>query len=82
MKQTLSVEVEAELVPAVEQLATQRGVTLSMLVEEALREAVSASNQSLTEWLEEWRASAPAVDPVLGSDDELKYEYLAEKHLR
>ena len=82
MKQTLSVEVEAELVPAAELLATQRGITLSTLVEEALRNTVSASNQSFSEWLEEWRASAPAVDPELRSDDQLKDEYLADKYLR
>ena len=82
MKQTLSIEVESDLVPAVEQLATLRGITLSNLVEQALREVVTASEQTFSEWLEEWHLSAPSVDPDLPSDDELRFEYLADKYLR
>lgn len=74
MKQKLTITVDMELVPAAKRYARSRGVSLSSLIEQSLRETIGEENPSFSErWRGEFR---PA------ERDDPRYDALAEKYLR
>ena len=74
MKQKLTVTVDAEVFAAARRHARARGVSLSSLVEQSLREMAGEATPSFsTRWRGVFRAAARDGDP--------RYEALARKHL-
>ena len=70
MKQKLTITVDAELVPIAKRYARSRGVSLSSIIEEALREATENQAPSFTS---RWRGrfqpaerNAPRYDMLAG----------------
>ena len=79
MKSKLTITVDSELIPAAKQYARSRGVSLSSVIEQALREATSEVEPS---FMEHWRGKFQAahhVKPELLDDP--RYAALARKHL-
>lgn len=73
MKKKLTVTIDEELLPKAKRYARARGVSLSQLIESALREMATEDYASFSE---RWRGRfAPAQ-----RDDE-RYQRLAEKYL-
>ena len=73
MKTKLTVTVDRDLLPRAKRYAKSRGVSLSQLIEDALRTASAGDNQPFSE---RWRGKfRPA-----GRDD-ARYRALAEKYL-
>jgi post-segregation antitoxin (ccd killing protein) len=73
MKKKLTVTVDAELLPRAKRYARSRGVSLSSLIEEALREMAREEAPSFSD---RWRGRfVPA-----GKDDD-RFRALAEKYL-
>ena len=73
----LTVTVDADVLPLAKRYAKSKGVSLSSLVEQALREMTN--EQELT-FVDKWRGR---MKPM--SDDEIdsaRYEYLSRKYLR
>lgn len=73
MKQKLTVTVDAEVIPMAERCARSRGMSLSSLIEQLLREAAGEGKPSFAS---RWRGrlkSADLRDP--------RYEALARKYL-
>ena len=73
MKSKLTITVDAELIPAAKQFARSQGVSLSSLVEKALREATEKPEPPFSE---RWRGKFEAVE-----GDDPRFEHLARKYL-
>ncbi len=79
MKSKLTITLDSELIPAAKRYARSKGVSLSAVIEQALREATSESEPSFMEY---WRGKFQAahhVKPELLDDP--RYAALARKHL-
>ena len=73
MKKKLTITVDAELIPRAKRYARGRGVSLSSLIEEALRDMAGEEAPS---FVERWRGQ---FEPA-GKDDD-RFRALAEKYL-
>jgi len=74
MKQKLTITVEAELLPIAKRYARSRGVSLSSLIEQSLREVAGQHAPSFSaRWRGKFRASK-RNDP--------RYDALAKKYLQ
>ena len=73
MKQKLTITVEAGLLPAAKRYARARGVSLSSLVEQALRNMAGESAPSFSA---QWRGQFQAAE-----HDNPRYDALARKYL-
>lgn len=74
MKTKLTVTVDERVVPRAKQEARRRGISLSQVIEGALREFSSSSNE--LSFAARWRGK---FHPVDREDD--RYRRLAKKHL-
>ena len=75
MKQKLTITVAADLVPAAKRYARSRGVSLSSLVEQSLREMTGEETPSFaSRWRGKFRAAEREGDP--------RYNALASKYLQ
>ena len=75
MKQKLTITVDAELLPKAKRYARSRGVSLSSLVEQSLRDMADENTDSfVSRWRGKFRAAERKDDP--------RYDALAEKYLR
>ena len=75
MKQKLTITVDAELLPVAKRYARSRGVSLSSLVEQSLREMAGESTPSfVSRWRGKFRAAEREGDP--------RYDGLARKYLQ
>ena len=74
MKQKLTITVDAELLPLAKRYARSRGVSLSALIEQSLREVAGADAPSFAA---RWRGKFRAA----GRDDP-RYDALARKYLQ
>ena len=75
MKQNLTITVDAELLRVATRYARSRGVSLSSLVEQSLREMISVDEPTFaSRWRSKFRAA--------GREDDSRYDALARKHLR
>ena len=75
MKQKLTITVDAELLPVVKRYARSRGVSLSSLVEQSLREMAREDTPSFAS---RWRGKFRAA----GREDDPRYDALAKKYLQ
>lgn len=76
MKQRLTITVDAEVAPVAKRYARSRGMSLSSLVEQALRELTADMEPSFAEqWAGAWEGK---LRPPEGDDP--RYEYLARKY--
>ena len=75
MKQKLTITVDAELLPAAKRYARSRGVSLSSLVEQSLREMSGEGRQSFSS---RWRGKFRAAE----REDDPRYDALAKKYLQ
>ncbi len=70
MKQKLTITVDSDLVPAAKRYARSRGVSLSAIVEESLREVAGTDDESFaSRWRGQFRAAernAPRYDALAG----------------
>ena len=76
MKTKLTITVDSEIVPLAKRYAKNRGVSLSSLVEQALRDMTKAEEPS---FVEKWRGKFKYM-----TDDEMdaaRYEFLTRKYL-
>jgi post-segregation antitoxin (ccd killing protein) len=73
MKTKLTVTIDAELLPRAKRYARARGVSLSSLIEEALRELAEGEEPS---FVDRWRGR---FEPASLEDD--RFRALAEKYL-
>ena len=73
MKHKLTITVDAELIPVAKRYARSRGVSLSSLVEQSLREATSQESESFAS---RWRGQFRPADR-----DDPRYDALAKKYL-
>ena len=74
MKQKLTITVDSELLPIAKRYARSQGVSLSSLVEKALRETAGEYNQSFSA---KWRGKFKPAER-----DDPRYEALAKKYLQ
>lgn len=75
MKQKLTITVDAELIPRAKRYARARGVSLSSLVEQSLRQMTKGETQSFSSrWRGKLRAAELEGDPL--------YDALAKKYLQ
>ena len=74
MKQKLTVTVDAELVPIAKRIARSRGVSLSSLIEQSLREITGGLAPSFNR---RWRGKFHPAER-----DDPRYSALAKKYLR
>ena len=75
MKQKLTITVDADLIPAAKRYARSKGVSLSSLVEQSLREMAGENTPSFSSrWRGKFRAAEREGDP--------RYEALARKYLK
>lgn len=73
MKKKLTITVDEKLIPRAKRHARRRGVSLSSLIEDALRRLTASGD---TTFVERWRG---AFEAVPGGDE--RYRGLAEKYL-
>ena len=73
MKTKLTVTIDEDLVPRAKRYARRRGVSLSSLIESALREM--ADNKDTPSFAERWRGSM-----ALAERDDERYKALLEKY--
>ncbi len=73
VKTKLTVTIDAELIPRAKQYARTRGLSLSQVIENALRDLSAEENVSFSK---RWRGKFHADE----RDDE-RYEHLARKYL-
>jgi post-segregation antitoxin (ccd killing protein) len=73
LKKKLTVTIDEDLIPEAKRYARSKGVSLSQLIEGALREMSAAYERSFSR---RWRGEFQAVD----RDDD-RYKRLAEKYL-
>ena len=77
MKRKLTLTVDAEIVPPAKRYARSRGVSLSSLVEQSLRELTKDMEPSFVErWAGAWKGKLRP--PPDGADP--RYEYLTRKY--
>ena len=74
MKQKLTITVDAELLPIAKRYARSRGVSLSSLIEQSLREVAGGHAPSFAA---RWRGKFRAAQR-----DDPRYEALAKKYLQ
>ena len=74
MKKKLTITVDAELLPMAKRYARSRGVSLSSLIEQSLREVAGDGAASFSS---RWRGRFRAAER-----DDPRYDTLAEKYLR
>ena len=74
MKQKLTITVDAELLPAAKRYARARGVSLSSLIEQSLREMAGEDAPSFSS---RWRGKFKAAE----RDGDPRYAALAKKYL-
>ena len=75
MKRKLTVTVDAELIPIAKRYARSRGVSLSSIIEQSLREVAGEHRLSFaSRWRGKFRAAEREDDPL--------YDALAKKYLR
>ena len=75
MKQKLTITVDAELLPIAKRYARSRGVSLSSLIEQSLREVAGDHAPSFAS---RWRGKFRAA----GRDDDPRYDALTKKYLQ
>lgn len=75
MKQKLTITVDAEVLPVAKRYARSRGVSLSSLVEQSLREM---AREDAPSFASRWRGKFRAAE----REDDPRYEALAKKYLR
>lgn len=73
MKKKLTVTVDAEVLPRAKSYARSRGVSLSSLIEQALREVVGTTTQSFSD---RWRGQLETANR-----DDPRYDALSKKYL-
>ena len=75
MKQKLTITVDSELVPVAKRYAKSKGVSLSALIEQALRDATVQRDDVPfgTKWRGKFKLAEKTGDP--------RYEYLVNKHV-
>ena len=74
MKQKLTITVDAELLPVAKRYARSRGVSLSSLIEQSLREVAGGRAPSFAA---RWRGKFQAAER-----DDPRYDALAKKYLQ
>ena len=74
MKQKLTITVDAELLPKAKRYARSQGVSLSSLIEKALRETAGEYSPSFSS---RWRGEFQPAER-----DDPRYEALAKKYLQ
>ncbi len=74
MKQKLTITVDSELLPIAKRYARSRGVSLSSLIEQSLREVAGEHAPSFAS---RWRGKFRAAE----HKDDLRYDALARKYL-
>ena len=74
MKQKLTITVDADLLPIAKRYARSQGVSLSSLIEKALRETAGGYNPSFSD---KWRGKFKPAER-----DDPRYEALAKKYLQ
>ena len=74
MKQKLTITVDAELIPVAKRYARSRGVSLSSLIEQSLREM---AGENTTSFASRWRGKFQAAE----REGDPKYDALAKKYL-
>ena len=75
MKQKLTITVDAELLPAAKRYARSRGVSLSSLIEQSLRDLAGEDAPSFSShWRGKFRPAELKDDP--------RYDALAKKYLQ
>ncbi len=73
MKQKLTITVDSELVPMAKKYARSKGVSLSALIEQSLRETTGGDELPFgTKWRGKFQLAERAGDP--------RYEYLVKKY--
>jgi len=75
VKRKLTITVDADLLPAAKRYARSRGVSLSSLIEQSLREMAGEDSPSFSE---RWRGKFQPAE----RDDDPRYAALAKKYLR
>ena len=73
MKKKLTITVDAELLPAAKRYARSRGVSLSSIIEQSLREVAGAQTPSFSS---RWRGQLQAA-----RRDDPRFDALARKYL-
>ena len=83
MKSKLTITVDSELIPVAKRDASSKGVSLSSVIEQALREATGESEPPLSgaSFVEKWRGQFK-LDPEDYPTDDPRFDYLARKYLR
>ena len=75
MKQKLTITVDAELLPIAKRYARSRGVSLSSLIEQSLKEVAGENTLSFaSRWRGQFRAAEREDDP--------RYDALARKYFQ
>ena len=74
MKKKLTITVDAELLPVAKRYARSRGVSLSSLIEQSLREVAGEQTPSFSS---RWRGQFRAAER-----DDPRYDTLAKKYLQ
>ena len=74
MKQKLTITLDAELLPLAKQYAEARGISLSSLIEQALREL---AGQEAPSFAAKWRGKFQAAE----RENDPRYDALADKYL-
>ena len=80
MKSKLTITLDSDLIPVAKRYARSKGVSLSAVIEQALREATGKNEPTFAEkWL---GAFQPAHHIKLELLDDPRYDYLARKYLK
>jgi hypothetical protein len=75
LKQKLTITVDAELLPVAKKYARARGVSLSSVIEQSLRELTRGDSPSFSS---RWRGKFQAAE----RKDDTRYAALSEKYLK
>ena len=78
MKSKLTITMDTELIPVAKRYARSKGVSLSAVIEQAVREATGETGAS---FVEKWRG-AFKLDPEDYPTDDPRFDYLARKYLK
>lgn len=81
MKSKLTITVDSELIPAAKRYARSKGVSLSAVIEQALREATGEAGETGASFVAKWRG-AFKLDPEDYPKDDPRFDYLARKYLK
>ena len=74
MKQKLTITLDAELVPWAKQYAEAKGISLSSLIEQALREL---ADEEVPTFADKWRGKFRAAE----RENDSRYDALSKKYL-